>query len=247
MSCSYPNREETLVSYAYDELDVLDKKAFAIHLAGCDVCRGEATGLVELRDQLATWSPPELVGSAVKPQHPPVSSHRRWTDLPAWMQVAAAMLVLGVSAGAANLHIEIGSRGLSVRTGWIGGGSATPPNAAAATQVDLASVRREFQGTIESLSRQAPVLVAPAHTSDDDDTLRRARALIAASEKRQQAELALRLADMRQDIQIQRTADLIKIDQRLNVIDRGTVALNRQTINTINTRLAQTASQTQAR
>ena len=163
------------------------------------------------------------------------------------MQVAAAVLVLGVSAGAANLHIDIGSRGLSVRTGWMEGGSAIPPSTAAVTQSDLASVRREFQGTIESLSRKAPPLIVPAHTSDDDETLRRARALIAFSEKRQQAELALRLGEMRQDIQIQRTADLIKIDQRLNVIDRGTVALNRQTINTINTRLAQTVSQTQAR
>jgi len=246
MSCSYPNREELLVSYAYDELDVVDKQAFAIHLAGCDACRSEATGLVGLRDQLATWSPPELLGSAVKPQQPPVASHRRWTELPAWMQVAAAVLVLGVSAGAANLHIDIGSRGLSVRTGWMEGGSAIPPSTAAVSQADLASVRREFQGTIESLSRKAPALIVPAHTSDDD-MLRRARALIASSEKRQQAELALRLGEMRQDIQIQRTADLIKIDQRLNVIDRGTVALNRQTINTINTRLAQTVSQTQAR
>jgi len=242
MSCIYPNREETLVSYAYDELDAFEKKAFALHLASCDLCRGEATGLVELRDQLATWTPPELVGSTIKP-HQSATASRRWTDLPAWMQVAAAVLVLGVSAGAANLRIEVGSHGMSVRTGWMETAVKTATGTAPVTQADLASVRQEFRGALESVGRQAPVLVAPTHTPDDE-VVRHAKVLIAESEKRQQSELALRLADMRQDIYIQRQADLTKVQQQLSYIDRSAYVANQRTLNSLNTRLSQTVSQT---
>ena len=247
MSCSYPNREETLVSYAYDELDAFEKKAFALHLAGCDVCRAEATGFVELRDQLATWSPPELVGSAVVKSPPAASTRWRWTDMPAWMQVAAAVLVLGVSAGAANLRVDIGSRGLSVRTGWMDGSRQTAQGAAPVTQAELASVQQELRRAIESIGRQAPALVAPVNVVDDEEHARRTKTLIAASEKRQQAELALRLADLRQDMYIQRQADWTKVQQQISYIDRSAYALNQRTMNALNSRLAQTVSQTTTR
>jgi hypothetical protein len=244
MSCAYPNREETLVSYAYDELDAVEKKAFALHLASCDTCRSEATGFVELRDQLGTWSPPDLVGSMIK-WHRPAATARRWADFPAWMQVAAAVLVLGVSAGAANLRIEVGPHGLSVRTGWMDT-AAKAAGTAPVTQADLANVRQEFRGALESVGRQAPVLVAPTHTPDDE-VLRHAKVLIVESEKRQQAELALRLADMKQDIYVQRLADMTKVQQQINYIDRSAYALNQRTINSLNSRLAQTVSQTTTR
>ena len=245
MSCSYPNREETLVSYAYDELDAFEKKAFALHLASCDVCRSEATGFVEVRDQLATWSPPELVGSTIKP-HQAAAPSRRWTELPAWMQVAAAVLVLGVSAGAANLRIDVGSQGMSVRTGWMDTAPKAAPNAAPVTQAELALVRQEFRGALESVGRQAPVLVAPTHTPDDE-AVRHAKVMITESEKRQQAELALRLADLKQEFAFQRRADYDRFMQQINYIDRSAVALNQRTINAMNSRLAQTVSQNATR
>jgi hypothetical protein len=243
MSCSYPNREETLVSYAYDELDAFEKKAFALHLSSCDICLAEATGFVELRDQLATWSPPDLVGTAVRPQPSAAASQRRWLEMPAWMQVAAAVLVLGVSAGAANLRIDIGSRGISMRTGWLDTSPKAAPDAALVTREELATVRREFQGALASIGRQAPALVVPAHASEDD-VIRHARLLIADSEKRQQSELALRLADLRQDISIQRQVDMTKVQQQLSYIDRSAYVANQRTINSLNSRLAQTVSQT---
>ena len=39
-------------------------------------------------------------------------------DLPVWAQVAAALLVLGVSAGIANLDVRYDQSGLTIRTGW---------------------------------------------------------------------------------------------------------------------------------
>jgi len=247
MVCSYPNREEALVSYTYDELNEFEKKAFALHLASCDACRSDATSFVALREQLATWSPPELVGSAVVKSQPAASARWRWTEMPTWMQVAAAVLVLGVSAGAANLRVDVGSHGLSVRTGWMDGSRQAAEGTLPVTQAQLASVQQDLRRTIESIGRQAPALVAPVNVVDDEEIVRRTKALIAASEKRQQAELALRLADLRQDVYIQRQADLVKVQQTLNYIDRSAVARSRLTaesINSINSRLAQTVSQT---
>ena len=44
--------------------------------------------------------------------------------MPGWAQAAAAVLVLGVAAGAANLQVSVRSRpGFSVRTGWLSAGA----------------------------------------------------------------------------------------------------------------------------
>jgi CheY-like chemotaxis protein len=53
-------------------------------------------------------------------------------------------------------------------------------------------------------------------SSGDAETLRRVRALLDESEKRQQRELALRVAEVLRDVNAQRQADLIKIDRNLD-------------------------------
>ena len=47
------------------------------------------------------------------------------------------------------------------------------------------------------------------------------RALVDESEKRQQRELALRLAELFRDINAQRQADLVKIDRTLGVVQNN--------------------------
>ena len=42
-----------------------------------------------------------------------------WREIPAWAQAAAAVLLLGVAAGLANLDIRYDGEGLRVRTGWL--------------------------------------------------------------------------------------------------------------------------------
>ena len=74
----------------------------------------------------------------------------------------------------------------------------------------------------------APVQVAtaeaPAAASDSAETLARVRALIEASEKRQQQELALRLTQFVRDVELQRRADLVKINQGLGQLEGRTGA-----------------------
>ena len=52
--------------------------------------------------------------------------------------------------------------------------------------------------------------------------IRRVRALIDESEKRQQRELALRVAQVLRDVNVQRQVDLSNIDRNLGVIQNKT-------------------------
>ena len=51
--------------------------------------------------------------------------------------------------------------------------------------------------------------------------MRRVRALVDESEKRQQRELALRVAEVLRDVNAQRQADLVKIDRSLGAVQNN--------------------------
>ncbi len=63
--------------------------------------------------------------------------------------------------------------------------------------------------------------------SNDADVVRRVKGLLDESERRHERELALRVAEVMRDINAQRQADLVKIDQNLNQ-GRVEVLRNRQ-------------------
>ena len=127
--CGFPDRDDVLVTYLYDEMDTSARATFDAHLAICARCRHELNDLHGVREDLAQWSPPALVTGSVANVMQSIgnrsaarlqSGGRRswWREIPAWAQVAAAMLFLGVSAAIANLDIRYDAQGLSVRTGW---------------------------------------------------------------------------------------------------------------------------------
>src|SRR5262249_9626091 len=113
------DRDEIIVSYLYDAIEPAARASFEAHLTVCEECRAELSGCGRVRARLAEWMPPER-----GPGFAPLQSSRRtgvWArlgEIPAWAQVAAAMLFLGVAAGIANLDVKYGSDGLVVRTGW---------------------------------------------------------------------------------------------------------------------------------
>ena len=75
-----------------------------------------------------------------------------------------------------------------------------------------------------------------ASTSDDPQTVSRMRSLIQESERRQQQELALRLAQFSRDLDLQRRADLVRIDQGIGQLEGRTgaeVARQREMLNYI--------------
>jgi hypothetical protein len=83
-------------------------------------------------------------------------------------------------------------------------------------------------------------VAAPA--ANDESMLRRVRQLVQDSERRQQSELALRVAEVTRDLQSQRQADLIKIDRTLGSIQNSSRIEVMRTQRQVNS-LAQQVSQ----
>jgi anti-sigma factor RsiW len=281
--CGYPgDREAMLMSYLYDDIPPAERQAFEQHLATCARCRTELNGLDDVRGKLAQWSPPEpnfnltrrqatiVVPESITGSGPGVPGFlgvigsagststeeiRRgwWREMPAWAQVAAALLVLGVSAGIANLDVRYDNNGLSVRTGWSktpaglvavdSAGKATPV-APAEWRSELAALERqlrnEFRATQVSTSAGGTQTVRSS--PPDADVMRRVKSLVDESERRQQNELALRMGEVIRDLNLQRQADLRKIDQNLGMFQDRTgveVLRNRQKLDYILQRVSQ--------
>src|SRR5262249_43712723 len=148
-----------------------------------------------------------------------------WREMPAWTQVAAAMLVFGVSAGLANINVHYDAQsGLNVRTGWGSTPTPAPSNAAGPINTDNLASRAELAKLEEQLREIRSIqIAAPAPTmhasASDADTVRRLRTIIDESERRQQREIALRVAELIRDINAQRASDLRMIDRRRDESD----------------------------
>src|SRR5262249_54799796 len=221
-----------------------ERARFELHLSGCPACRAELDALSGVRGQLAVWAPPEpavrpsglaadagRAGVTMPTRRPVASLGERW---PVWAQVAAAALFIGVAAGIANVHVSYTREGLSVRTGWMRAPGSTdrPPGAPNATvvgqretrpwQADLSMLedrlRTELGEQVATAQRSA---LRPSDTLDQV-SVKRLRGLVQESERRQQSELALRLAEVTRDLQAQRQADLVKIDRSLGIIQNRT-------------------------
>jgi hypothetical protein len=235
-TCTYRgNREDLLVAYLYDEVDPSDRAAFEAHIAACAVCGRELDELGVVRSRLGRWTPPEPARAFTCATAPPAGRRGVWTPLgaiPTWAQVAAALLCAGVAAGVANLDVTYDRNGLTVRTGWsasarAGARPAVGPVPVAASQreapwrADLVALELQLRTEIRAFPAQATADAARREGADGE-TLRRVRALIDQSERKQQKELALRIAEVATDVRAQRAADLRNIDRNLNVIQSNT-------------------------
>ena len=237
--CSYGDgRDEAIVAFLYDEADgsAAERGRFETHLQTCARCRADVASLGGVRSQLARWSPPEPVN--LQSNLPSAFGNQPWwRQVPAWAQVAAALLFLGVSAGIANLDVRYDQNGLSVRTGW-----SRPANvvaqapAAAPWKADIAALESQLKTEMRATQTAAPAASAPvartvALSVSDADVTRRVRAIVEDSEKRQQRELALRIAELLRDVNAQRQSDLAKIDRTLGAVQNNVgieVLKNRQ-------------------
>jgi hypothetical protein len=246
LGCTYDNRDEAIIAYLYDDGGGSAERArFDKHLDTCAPCRAEIASLRGVRRQLTHWSPPDFMSTN---QQSAVNNLKWWRTIPVWAQVAAALLFLGVSAGLANLDIHYDATGLTVRTGWAGragesgkaGGSDVAQNATTAAtpwKADIAALESQLKSEIaaQGTSANAPAArTAAASTVSDAEVTRRVRALVEESEKRQQRELALRIAEVLRDVNAQRQADLVKIDRTLGVVQNNVgieVMKTRQQIN----------------
>jgi hypothetical protein len=220
--CSYTgNRDEMVIAYLYDDIDPADRAAFDAHLQTCARCRTEIRALGGVREQLARWNPPEpnlIFGNSESVRNPQSAIRndvRWWQQIPAWAQVAAAVLVLGASIGLANFDVRYDKNGLSVRTGWMATAKSaadTAPAQAGVTRDELVAFEQRLRS---ELSDQQPVSAAAVSApAAGADVLRRVRSIVDErvdeSEKREKRELALRIAEAFSDFDAQRRQDLAK-------------------------------------
>jgi len=236
LGCAFDgNRDEIVIAYVYDDIAPADRAAFDAHLATCARCRREVNGLVGVRHTLAQWTPPEPVfatpSSSGRSSDERAPRARSWREIPAWAQVAAAMLVLGISAGLANVNVHYGADGLTVRTGWSKPAIAAPTAArtedvalqSAPWRDDLAALERRLRTELQPADSAARPLLARS-TMGNEDLVRRMQTMIKDSERRQQSELALRVGGMLRDVNAARAADLARIEQTLGAIQNTTGA-----------------------
>jgi len=237
---------EVLMSYLYEDGDEAERAAFGTHLATCDACAREVRELTAVRTGLAQWAPPETVlDFRIVREEPVARGWRSWFTfpvMPAWAQLGAAALLVGVAVGISGLEVRYDSQGLTVRTGWQKAAPAETARAAPATvpvqavvpvatgdaapwRADLAALERTLRGEIRQPApvSQAVQASAPGRAMGDDEFFARVRQLIDASETRQQRELALRIAQVVRDVDTQRRTDLARLTDGMGVIEGRTV------------------------
>lgn len=264
-----PGRDERILAYIYghcEQGEPSERRAFESHVGVCVVCQTELAELDAVRAHLGRWSPPEarvlsFVTSPVDARQTPSQESRGlWAQvaaIPVWAQAVAAVLILGVAAGAANLHVTYDQAGLSVKTGWMSAfapadAGASAGQAAAPWRSDLVTLDQQLRAELRATAARAvPARVEAdaatsarvANTSNADDVVRRVRTLIEESERKQQRELALRVAEMARDSQAQRQADFAQINRSLGFIQANTgqeMMRNRQRLNSLAVQVNQT-------
>jgi len=236
---------DALMSYLYEEGTAAERLAFEAHLRQCERCAAEAASLRAVRVDMAAWTPPETVLD-FRIVREPAQATSRWgwmSTMPAWAQLAAASLVIGVAAGLSGLDVQYGSDGLIVRTGWSRPAGARPagdaPAAAAAGadhpwRAEMAALREQLLGEINQAASAPQAVRVSAGAADggeasvDDEFLARVKQLIEASEARTQREMALRLTEMVRDMDTQRRADMRRVADGLGVLEGRTGAVTAQ-------------------
>jgi len=249
--CGYTaDRDETLTAYLYGEIDPAQRITFEGHIATCERCRNELADLQGVRLRLQEWPAAELAPSfvripadaAVHHDLPDVASSvgndapramTRGRGLPVWAQTAAALLFLGVAAGLANLDVHYDHTGLSIRTGWFRPLMPPPSESSAAAPAAVATAAAPWRGDLTALERQlraefravagpTPATPTARDAATDAQLLRRVRALVEDSERKQQNELALRIAELAGEWETKRKIDLKNIDWNLQAIQKDT-------------------------
>ena len=238
--------KQRLMACLYGEASADERAAVESHLAACVECAAEFAGLQDVRQHLAGWQAPEIdlgftVTRAVVPALAavPAPAGRSWV-IPIWAQAAAAVLVLSVGAAVANLEVRYGSDGFTIRTGWNQAVPVATPSAASAAapargltaaavgsdvwKAALADTEKRLRAEFVAERVSAPQPVLARTGASGDEVLRQVRALIEESERRQQRELALRVSQVSQDVDSQRRADLVRIEQNMGQIEGVTGA-----------------------
>ncbi len=230
-----------LVSYVYDECDALERAAIDAHIAICAACAAEVAALESTRTSLASWAPPtaDLGFQIVRPVHPvlassksgaenaaPLREARPWHRRPVsvWGQAVAASLIFaaGLSLGVMR-GIDSDTRSSAAAPASIASGAAATTRMNGVSNEELQALERRLRAEIARIQTTQPAAVRNAEAApmvaSQEQLLARVRTMIEESEQRQQRELAWRTAQIMRDVDSQRQADLMQIQNNFGQIE----------------------------
>ncbi len=226
---------DVLVAYLYGEDGPGDRQAFEAHLQICQACAREVREFSAVRTGLAQWTPPDpRLGFRMVRDEPAAGTWRswfHWPAMPAWAQMGAAALLVGVAVGISGLEVRYDGQGVAVRTGWSPDAPraavAAPAQASAAPwRAELVALEQKLRSDLRPAAPEAGAgtLRASAPADGGGDLLAQVRRLITESEQRQDRELALRLTQVVRDLDAQRRADLVRVADGIGAIEGRTVS-----------------------
>jgi anti-sigma factor RsiW len=239
---------ELLISYLYDECESQERARVDAHLAECTGCAAEIEALSGTRRELAGWAPPEVaLGFQItRPQPAAVASARvlrpeRWWSrpMPAWAQAAAAMLIFGAGlslGGGVNSYVER-ERAASQPMAASPDASqdrAVAPQVTTAPAEDMVAEVSRLREELAQLRQARTVAPATPQPVDQDALIERVRTLIDESEQRQRTEFTLRSAQLVRDVEMQRRADLTRVERTIGLVQGQTGAEVRQNREALN-------------
>ena len=234
---------EALVAYVYDEGEVAERTRVERHLKTCAACAAELEGFAALRGMLREWAPPEARlgfrvvedGDAEAAARPALSW---WPGAlrPAWGVALAATCVALAGAAIAGVEVRYDAGGFVFRLGWaepgagetravegevlsqpVAGGDAPPP-----WRAELAALEQQLRAELaaQRTAGGSPAGPLPAASgpvvSAGDDLLRQVRVLMAESERRQRREFASGLMRLAQEVDLDRQADQLRMQQEVD-------------------------------
>lgn len=244
---------EALITALYGEAAAEELRRIDAHLAVCAACRDEWDGLRGVRSVLREWEAPDValnfrvIADADVPVAPAQAPRSPLSIYATAGLAAAAVLVLGLAAGLANLNVRIDGSGVTFTTGSGGttsasattppGGtqvvpaSATPATASAQApwKSELVALEQRLRNEMAARGAADPAAVSASTTSTrgsmpQQAVLETVRSMIDEAETRQQRAMAIRFNELMRDVDAQRRTDLVSIQNGMGVLEGRTAA-----------------------
>jgi hypothetical protein len=225
-----PCNPEKIVSYIYDDLSADERRTFEQHLDSCETCRTEVQSLKGLRSEFAPESVPPMPRTVELPTPAPqlaaVLPLHQSTWFRAVATVAAAVILIVITARMADLQIQVADGAMIVRFGDAPESVVKPEPVETAPDLELlfAEFKAEQQHFVNSLSDS----VRASQQKQLDQTLAAFQRYLDDRRAEDLELIALSLDEMQQLNDNRFIETQYVISQLINQMNQDLITLNRR-------------------